>query len=98
MNTKVCTGPCGRELSATTEFFHKSKRGRFGVRSICKKCCNKKNKEIIHMYAIKNIPVLIFYKQKQNSEKYVILDRIDGCPKSINPIRDIVNKWILNDL
>jgi len=46
MYTKKCTGECGRELAATTEFFHKSKRGKFGVRSVCKQCCNKKNKEI----------------------------------------------------
>jgi len=45
MNTKVCTGPCGRELPATPEFFHKSKRGKFGVQGRCKECCNKKNKE-----------------------------------------------------
>jgi hypothetical protein len=46
MNTKVCTGPCGRELPATTEFFHKSiKRGEFGFRSICRECYNKKAKE-----------------------------------------------------
>jgi hypothetical protein len=45
MNTKVCTGDCERELPATTEFFYKKKSGKFGVRSECKKCWNKKNKE-----------------------------------------------------
>jgi len=43
MNTKVCTGDCGRELPATTEFFHKSKRGKFGVAAKCKECFNKRN-------------------------------------------------------
>ena len=46
MNTKVCTNPkCLKELPATTEFFHKSKDGKFGVRPECKQCWNKRCKE-----------------------------------------------------
>jgi hypothetical protein len=50
MNTKVCTGFCGRELPATTEFFHKKKNGKYGFNSECRECFNKRQKE-------RNIPV-----------------------------------------
>jgi len=43
---QTCTGICARELPATTEFFHKSKRRRFGVRSKCRECRNKINNPI----------------------------------------------------
>ena len=42
---QVCTGDCGRELPATTEFFYKKNSGKFGVRTECKECCNKRKKE-----------------------------------------------------
>jgi hypothetical protein len=45
MDTKKCTGPCGRELPATPEFFHKSKSGKFRVKSECKQCSKKREKE-----------------------------------------------------
>lgn len=35
--TKNCT-KCGKEYSATTEYFNKNKGGRYGVGSWCKKC------------------------------------------------------------
>lgn len=37
MQTKICT-KCKKEFPATTEFFHKSKQGRFGLHSWCKNC------------------------------------------------------------
>ena len=37
MNTKICT-KCGEEKAATTEFFFKQKRGKYGVRGECKSC------------------------------------------------------------
>ena len=37
METKVCT-KCSKELPATKEFFYAEKRGKYGVRSSCKKC------------------------------------------------------------
>jgi hypothetical protein len=40
MITKICT-KCGDELPATTDYFHKSKLGKHGVKSYCKKCSNK---------------------------------------------------------
>ena len=45
MDTKKCTGPCGRELPATTEFFHKNKKGKYGIHTECKECCNKRQEE-----------------------------------------------------
>lgn len=34
---KQCT-KCGRKLPATTEFFHKAKKGKYGLKAICKEC------------------------------------------------------------
>src|SRR6185369_1479299 len=39
MLTICCTG-CGGNKPATTEFFHKHVRGRFGLRAQCKVCKN----------------------------------------------------------
>lgn len=38
---KACT-KCKRELPATTDYFYKSKKGKFGLRSICKECLGSK--------------------------------------------------------
>lgn len=35
---KHCTGPCGRTLPATLEFFHVCKTGKYGLRARCKEC------------------------------------------------------------
>src|SRR6266566_4880461 len=35
---KRCTGPCGRMLPTTTEFFHRHKKEKDGLRTQCKKC------------------------------------------------------------
>lgn len=47
--TKVCT-KCGKELPATTEYYHKHKTGKLGLRADCKNCAKmhrKENKEQI---------------------------------------------------
>jgi len=44
MDHKVCSH-CKKEKPATTEYFHKGKKGRFGLGSICKECRSKKWKE-----------------------------------------------------
>lgn len=36
--TKLCTGPCGRELSATNEYFYKNSQGKYGLDTRCKDC------------------------------------------------------------
>lgn len=33
-----CTGPCGRTLDATPEYFHRNKKEKSGLRSVCKEC------------------------------------------------------------
>ena len=37
MHFKTCT-KCGETLPATTEYFHKDKNGKYGLKSTCKKC------------------------------------------------------------
>lgn len=49
MQTKICT-KCGRELPATSEYFHKNKRTPDGLYYRCKKCKSEDDKE----YRIRN--------------------------------------------
>ena len=44
MNTKICT-KCGEEKAATSEFFFKQKRGKYGLRGQCKSCFSKYNNQ-----------------------------------------------------
>ena len=44
MNTKTCS-KCGIEKEATTEYFYRHPRGRYGLMSWCKGCL-KENSEI----------------------------------------------------
>lgn len=44
---KCCTGPCGRWLPATSEFFHREKRAKDGLHSRCKMCVRAYN-EVYH--------------------------------------------------
>ena len=43
MDTKICS-KCKRELPATTEFYHRDKIGKFGLRSWCKECSSISNR------------------------------------------------------
>lgn len=45
MKYKTCT-KCGEELEATTEFFHKQKLGKDGLKSQCKTCRSKNAREL----------------------------------------------------
>ncbi len=73
---KRCTGPCGKEFSATLEFFSKSKRGKYGVRSRCRSCESKNSQvwaanhqEHIRAYSIE-------YKQRSGTkERHRLLER-----------------------
>jgi len=38
METKICS-KCKRKLPASKKYFHAQKAGKYGLRSICKKCC-----------------------------------------------------------
>ena len=43
---KTCT-KCGKTLPATTEYFYKHNTGKYGLRSICKKCILEHQKQLI---------------------------------------------------
>jgi hypothetical protein len=89
MNTKVCTNPkCRKELPATTEFFHKSKSGKFGVRSQCKECCNKRNNPVNTDINIKQtctgicgreLPATTEFFSKNKKGKYGIHSECKEC-------------------
>jgi HNH endonuclease len=42
---KLCTGPCGRMLPATPEFFARKKASKDGLRTRCKNCMSEQGKE-----------------------------------------------------
>lgn len=42
---KTCTGPCGRTLPTTIEFFHKNRGTKDGLLPKCKQCCLEKQRE-----------------------------------------------------
>jgi len=42
---RVCTGPCGRTLLATPEYFHRGGRGKDGLQAECKSCKKERTKE-----------------------------------------------------
>ena len=53
--TKICT-TCGREFPATLEYFHRQKRGKYGVTSECKFCIAEKNFEKDDDYPVNTDP------------------------------------------
>ena len=44
MHFKTCT-KCGKTLPATTEYFHKDKKGKYGLVSKCKRCRAEQDKQ-----------------------------------------------------
>lgn len=65
MNTKVCT-ECKEKFPATSEYFHKSKGGKFGCRNKCKNCvANTTDREARKKY----------YKQYYEKHKTKIIKR-----------------------
>jgi hypothetical protein len=64
METRTCTG-CNQELPATSEFFHKEKLGRDGLRSKCIPCRKKDNDEWV-----KNNPEKVKEKRKRHRDKH----------------------------
>ena len=60
MDYKICT-KCGEKFEATTEFFGRQKRGKFGLRSTCKLC----NKKYMKRWHAKNAE-----QQKEYNNKY----------------------------
>jgi len=93
MQTKICT-KCGEEKPATSEFFHKAKRGKHGVRANCKVCeneynreYNKLNKETRRRYREENKDKLKEYfidnykKTKERRSVYQKIRNRDNRPK-----------------
>jgi hypothetical protein len=67
MITKTCTD-CNQELPATSEFFHKKKTGRYGLRAKCRACRKKRDKKRYEEHGEK-IRMQSNMWRKQNHEK-----------------------------
>ena len=63
MDKKVCT-KCGIEYYATSEFFNKDKRSKYGLNCHCKECCKKYKRE----YYSKNKENSIEYRKNHKEE------------------------------
>ena len=76
MNTpyvfKRCT-KCGKTLPATTEYFHKYKRGKYGLKSECKKCASERVKQ---HYKDNKDKSTEYNKQYYKDNKDKILERV----------------------
>ena len=59
IKTKICT-KCGKGKPATTEFFYKSKNGKYGFESRCKDC--------VKLYRINNIGKITEQRRKYREE------------------------------
>lgn len=95
--TKVCT-VCGREFPATLEYYHKSKKGKYGVRGECKFCIAEKRFEKDDDYPVntdssitkvcttcgKEFPATIEYFHKQKSSKYGLAPQCKDCDNNRN--------------
>lgn len=72
---KRCTGPCRRELPATSEYFHKKMSGKYGLEARCKECIranqtayNAAHRENRHTYNVEHRAEIAAYNA-QNREK-----------------------------
>lgn len=65
---KICT-KCGVEK--TLDCYHKGKRGKFGVKAVCKECCSEYNKATRAKYRLKNKDKIYQYRlsNKHNQAK-----------------------------
>ena len=63
-DTKICSGPCGRELPATKEYFSKNKNNPDGFQYICKIC----QRNIMKEYRSKNSEKIRLYNKKYREE------------------------------
>ena len=64
-----CT-KCGKRLPATTEYFHKNKSGKYGLKTICKECNNRKGWEWRHREELAQKQALLeAHRKKMDEEK-----------------------------
>ena len=64
-----CT-KCGKRLPATTEYFYKSKTGKYGVMKICKECNNRRTWEWQHREELAQRQALLeAHRKKMDEEK-----------------------------
>lgn len=70
--TKICT-KCENNLPATSEYFHKQKNGKYGLKPWCKVCTNEYMKKYwgTPKYKEKNRNRNVDYRKKSNSDKKV---------------------------
>lgn len=71
MKTKICT-KCEKELPSDEEYFYKQKLGLHGLRSVCRECCNERDKKYYKENVNKNRERAkrYHYKNKDKINKY----------------------------
>lgn len=80
---RTCT-KCKRELPATTEFFHKLRRGKYGLRPDCKQCSRERN----HQYRAANPEYARQYREvnaeklRESSRQYYEANSEKVCERS----------------
>ncbi len=82
---KTCT-KCKKELPATKEYFHSQKKGKYGVRSHCKKCHYKCNID----YNSKNKQKVTEYNRNYYKDNYV---KLKTTPEG----REVIRKRRIKD-
>ena len=65
MLTKICTS-CGKELPASTEYFHKNPKGKFGLQQKCKSCRAWSNPDNTEKEAQRKYSKKYYAKNKNN--------------------------------
>ena len=90
--TQICT-TCGKEFPATVEYFHKAKKGKYGVSTECKFCKAEKNFEKDDDYPVntdpsitkvcttcgKEFPATTEYFYRQKTGKYGLTAECKEC-------------------
>ena len=102
MNTpyvfKRCT-KCGKTLPATTEYFHKHKNGKYGLKSICKKCKAEYHKQHHKQYYEDNKDKIAErkkqYRQSPQGQVSAFNDQYKRRTKEQNQGKGITtNQWL----
>jgi hypothetical protein len=107
---QTCTGDCGNEFPATLDYFYKKKNGKFGVRSRCKECSKKRDKErnkpintdinikqTCTGICVRELPATLEFFHKNKKSKFGVETECKECRSQWQKDnRDKINEYIKN--